>query len=129
MMAITITVPSRPVFMMVDGHPLYGHTPYMVQCEALLISPESVESVRCMEAGREIICSSVRPSPAPTVNSQYANSMFSEVWSRPTFVLNGWLESEPTKVIDEMKLQQSALGILIEQQAMSDESPLREMIR
>ncbi len=36
MMAITITVPSRPIFLTVDSHPLYGHTLYMVRCKALV---------------------------------------------------------------------------------------------
>ncbi len=44
MMAITVTVPSRPIFLTVDGRPLYGRTPYTVRCEALLIPSQDGES-------------------------------------------------------------------------------------
>ncbi|PBK67924.1 hypothetical protein ARMSODRAFT_976213 [Armillaria solidipes] len=36
MTAVTVTVPSRPIFLTVDSHPLYGRTPYTVWCKALL---------------------------------------------------------------------------------------------
>ena len=45
MIAVTITIPSRPIFLTVDGHPLYSCTSYMVTC---LESVHTCNFVKCI---------------------------------------------------------------------------------